>query len=429
MPVPASEAPVLPVLAGIAGLYIAQSVVSGLTFVALPAVMREAGLPLDRIGLTYLVMLPWLLKVLWAPSVERYRLPRSGRQRTVGIVSAGMLAAAAAVATTALVGPAAFGLLIVLLGIAAAAAATVDIACDGFAVERLAAGQRGWGNAAQVGGAYVGLALGGGFFLLVAAQAGWAAAALTMAGLLVACSLPFLVVAPGTARVEERPHRPSLRTAAADPAIRTGLVLVLVFGLGQRLGQGMLAPFLVDTGLDLASLGVVNGLGGASAGLLGTIVGGAAVRRLGAERSVRAAIRLQAACLAALALAAVVATRHPATLVALTLLAGGSAAFGFVSVYATLMGYASRRQAGVDFTLFQCADALVALVGGTASGLLAARFGYPACFALAAGAALAASLAVPALLRRGARRLELGRTAPIAARTDPIADATLRRPA
>ncbi|MDV2983782.1 UNVERIFIED_CONTAM: hypothetical protein Q9R58_05640 [Methylobacteriaceae bacterium AG10] len=109
MPVPASQAPVLPVLAGIAGLYIAQSVVSGLTFVALPAVMREAGLPLDRIGLTYLVMLPWLLKVLWAPSVERYRLPRSGRQRTVGIVSAGMLAAAAA--TTALVGPAAFGLL------------------------------------------------------------------------------------------------------------------------------------------------------------------------------------------------------------------------------------------------------------------------------------------------------------------------------
>jgi MFS transporter, putative signal transducer len=111
MPVPASEAPVLPVLAGIAGLYIAQSVVSGLTFVALPAVMREAGLPLDRIGLTYLVMLPWLLKVLWAPSVERYRLPRSGRQRIVGIVLAGMLAAAAAVATTALVGPAAFGLL------------------------------------------------------------------------------------------------------------------------------------------------------------------------------------------------------------------------------------------------------------------------------------------------------------------------------
>lgn len=110
MPVPASEAPVLPVLAGIAGLYIAQSVVSGLTFVALPAVMREAGLPLDRIGLTYLVMLPWLLKVLWAPSVERYRLPRSGRQRTVGIVSAGMLAATA-VATTALVGPSAFGLL------------------------------------------------------------------------------------------------------------------------------------------------------------------------------------------------------------------------------------------------------------------------------------------------------------------------------
>ena len=38
----------------------------------LTAIVR---LPLDQIGLTYLAVIPWTLKFLWAPAVERYRLP------------------------------------------------------------------------------------------------------------------------------------------------------------------------------------------------------------------------------------------------------------------------------------------------------------------------------------------------------------------
>ncbi len=403
------------ILAAIGGLYVAQSIVSGVTFLALPSVMRESGLPLDQIGLTYLALLPWVLKFLWSPALERYRLPASGLPRSPRIVALGMAGSAAALAAAAFSGPSTFLPLLGCLLLAALATATVDIACDGFAVETLSKEQRGWGNTAQVGGAYIGLAIGSGLFLLIASRAGWTAAAGTMAALLVILSLPFLTVAPAMGRALKRPHRPSLRAALADPRIRTGLVLVALFGIGQRLGQGMLAPYLIDGGLDLQTVGLVNGFGGAGLGILATLGGGYLVRRIGSTHSVLLAILAQAAILGAFALVAGLGLKLPWLLAGLALAHTAIGAFGFVTVYAELMGYASHRQAGVDFTLFQCADALVALLAGTGSGFLAARFGYGACFLLAFLAALVAAILVPRLTASAARAERGARNEPVPA--------------
>ena len=48
------------------------------------------------------------------------------------------------------------------------------------------------------------------------------------------------------------------------------------------------------------------------------------------------------------------------------------------------MEAASPLQPGVDFTLFQSADALIAAAGGLAAGWLAQHMGYGACLASAA---------------------------------------------
>lgn len=54
----------LAVLAAVGGLYVAQSVIGGITWIGLPAIMRSEGVPLDRIGLVSLIVLPWALKFL-----------------------------------------------------------------------------------------------------------------------------------------------------------------------------------------------------------------------------------------------------------------------------------------------------------------------------------------------------------------------------
>jgi MFS transporter (putative signal transducer) len=49
----------------------------------------------------------------------------------------------------------------------------------------------------------------------------------------------------------------------------------------------------------------------------------------------------------------------------------------------------------VDFTLFQCADAMTAAAGGLAAGIVAQHYGYGTSFGLATGLALAACIVVP----------------------------------
>ena len=60
-------------------------------------------------------------------------------------------------------------------------------------------------------------------------------------------------------------------------------------------------------------------------------------------------------------------------------------------------------QAGVDFTLFQCADGLLCLVGWQAAATLGDHFGFAVPFGLAATLALGAALVAPALFARAGR--------------------------
>ena len=163
-------------LPALAGIYISQTLLTALTTQALPALMREAGAALQVVGLTALWWLPWGLKFLWAPWVERLRLPahrparRSrplllGTQWTLAALllalgAAGMAGGARALALTG------GAWVATALLLAALAASVGDVVCDGFAIDQLPRHQHGWGNVVQAGGSYAGAMLGSGGFLL-----------------------------------------------------------------------------------------------------------------------------------------------------------------------------------------------------------------------------------------------------------------------
>lgn len=391
------------IVLAIGGLYVGQSIIGGLTFIALPSVLRERGLPLDQIGLIYLSSLPWAVKFLWAPAIERYRLPARGPARSRSIILVTSLASALGLGVAAALGPAQIVPLIGIFVLIAFAASTGDIACDGHAVETLSERHHGWGNAAQVGGAYLGSALGSGLFLVLVAWWDWASATLAMAGLLLALALPFLL-SPAPAAPEERTHQPALGEALRRPDMRAGLALAAVYVVAQKWGVAMLGPFLIDSGLDLASLGIVNGMGGLIVGFACALIGGGLVRLWGARTVMVLALLLQAGSLAALNWAAWRGGVPQPVLLGLALASSsGVMALGFVALYAQFMALSDPRQAGVDFTLLQCMDALVSMAGGLAAGWVSQHLGYATCFALAAGVAVVAAPVAARLSGRSQR--------------------------
>ena len=378
------------VVFGVGGLYVGQSIISGITFSALPSVLRDQGLPLDHIGLVYLTVLPWVLKFLWAPALERYRLPPMGPSRSRSIVLVGGLISAAALILVGLIGPTSFIPLMAALMVIAVAASTVDIACDGYAVESLSERYHGWGNAAQVGGAYIGAAIGSGLFLILIARLDWSQATLIMAVLIVLLGLPF-ILSPAPDPSSARTHQPSLKDALSRIEMRKGLALAALYTLTQKWSLSMLGPFLVDAGLDLNALGILNGLGSLAVGFVCALLGGALVRLWGGRSILVIALVLQAATLSGLAVIAWSGEAPMVLLLGLSLASSsGVMALGYVALYAHFMALSDPRQAGIDFTLLQCMDALVSMVGGIGAGWIAQNFGYSVFFGLAGILAVAA---------------------------------------
>jgi MFS transporter (putative signal transducer) len=190
--------------------------------------------------------------------------------------------------------------------------------------------------------------------------------------------------------------------ALRRPEIRRGLTAAAIYVIAQKASMAMLGPFLIDAGLDLAIVGIVNGVGSMFIGVAAALAGGALVKSLGVRNILVLALLLQAAALFFFSAFDLAGGFPKWVLIAIAVASSsGVMALGFVALYAQFMRWSDPRQAGVDFTLFQCMDALVSMAGGIIAGYVAEHFGYGIFFA---GAGVMALLAVPAIAMVSDRR-------------------------
>jgi MFS family permease len=374
----------------LASLYCAQGLPSGLLAHSLPILLRQHGVDLAYIGLLKLLALPWMLKVLWAPWVDRLASRRFGHHR--GWILPLQLGITSIIAGIALLEPALlFGsqlpLLLGLLLLVNLAAATQDVATDGLTVRLLPERWRGLGNSLQVGGYKVGMLISGSGLLLAIDWLGWQRSLGLIALLLVLMTLPI-----GLFRENQRlpfhpaqaePAGPRLllrhyRGLLAQPGMLLWLAVLLSFKLGDALGSPMIKPMLVDQGWSNAALGQLT-LISSLAGIGGALLGGLLYARLGARRSLLLFGALQALGIAAMALlvsrGAEVGLVYPIAL--FEQVADGMST---VALFAVMMGQCRPEHEGADFTLQACVQLLLAGLVGAASGVLAKWLGYPALF-------------------------------------------------
>jgi MFS family permease len=391
-PVDTHQRPPAAMLVLLASLYCAQGLPSGLFAHSLPVLLRQHGVDLALIGLLKLLALPWMLKVLWAPWVDRIASHRFGRHR--GWILPLQTSVILCVAGLALFEPSAlFGtqwpVLIGLVLLINLAAATQDIATDGLTVRLLSERWRGLGNGVQVGGYKLGMIISGSGLLFAMDSLGWNVSLALIAGLLLMCTLPIWrfperQLIPHQPAAAERALGPGLlwahyRGLLAQPGMLAWMAVVLSFKLGDALGSPMVKPMLVDQGWSNAALGQLT-LISSVAGIGGALLGGALYARLGAKRSLMLFGALQALGMAALAL--LVARGGDTGLVYLVTLAEQAAdGMSTVALFAVMMQRCRPEHEGADFTFQASAQALLAGIVGSASGLLAQSLGYPALFA------------------------------------------------
>src|SRR5690606_17059171 len=153
-----------------------------LTGQTLQAWLTTAGIDIRSIAVFSLVGLPYTLKFLWSPLMDRFVPPFLGRRRGWILLMQGLLMAllAALALQDPATGIAAMGVLALAI---AFCSASQDIAVDAYRADVLQPRERGLGAGLSVTGYRLGMLVAGTLTLIIAERAGWETTYLLMAAL------------------------------------------------------------------------------------------------------------------------------------------------------------------------------------------------------------------------------------------------------
>jgi PAT family beta-lactamase induction signal transducer AmpG len=391
---------------------------------------------IKSIGLFSYLALPYALKFLWAPLIDRFDIPVLsdvlGRRRAWMIVT--QCAVAVALTLMAFSEP---GTSLALLGLGAflvaICAATQDVVIDGWRIDAAGTDLQGVMAATSNLGYRLALMSAGAGALFIASAYGWTAAYLSMAALMgVGMIAPLFAPAYDRAADSRQAGRSAgpkpiwtLRGAIFEPLAelhtRLGrslwaiLILVALYRMPDFISGVMASPLYKTVGFSLVDIGFVSKLYGIWVGIAGAFVGGWAMTRFGLFPTLVVGAFLGAASNLSFSW---LSFGGPEVwrLTAAISIDNFCGSFAGMALIAYMSSLTAPGLAATQYALFSSLYALPGkFVAGT-SGYIVAAFGYPVFFALTAAVGIPVVILCIFVGRSGERNA----AATEAATADPI---------
>ncbi|MEW7980385.1 MAG: AmpG family muropeptide MFS transporter [Candidatus Sedimenticola endophacoides] len=358
-----------------------------LTGSVLQAWMHGEGVDLATIGLFAFVGLPYTLKFLWAPLVDRYTPRLLGRRR--GWLLLAQLALIASLVLLAFTRPA---LSPFSVGVAALLvtffSASQDIVVDAYRRESLADAEQGLGASLYVNGYRVGMILASGGGLILADHLPFSVVYLIMAAIM-GIGLVTTVMAPEPEASEGKPA--TLREAVVAPFVEyfqrndalAILLFILLYKIGDSMAAHMTTPFYLDIGFTKTEIGAVVKLFGFWATLAGGLLGGVLILRLGIYRALLGFGLLQGLSTAGFAVLALTGNSLGwlAGVIAFENLSGGMGTAAYIAFMASLT---NKRFTATQYALLSSLMGVPRVIAAAPTGVLAEWLGWIGFFSLCA---------------------------------------------
>jgi len=346
----------------------------------LQAWLTVEGVDIKTIGLFTLVGLPYTLKFLWSPLLDRFAFPIFGRRRGWILVFQALLAIL--IFTMSLVSPVKVPWVLAFLAFGLAfASSSQDIVIDAYRAEVLREKERGLGAAVSVTGYRIAMLISGALALILSEILGWRLTYMVMSGLMfVGMMAVWLGPEP------EDPGTPpgTMREAVSGPLVeffsRDGawmmLALIVLYKLGDAFAGSLTTSFLIrGVGFGVGEVGTINKGMGLGATIVGALFGGALMARLGLFRALFLFGVLQAVSNLSFMVLAMVGKSYAMLVftIAFENLAGGMGTAAFV---AFLMALCNHNFTATQFALLSALASLGRVFVGPASGVLVEEFGW-----------------------------------------------------
>jgi PAT family beta-lactamase induction signal transducer AmpG len=258
----------------------------------LPAWLKTEGLSLAAIGALTLVQMPYTWKFLWSPLLDRYALPVLGRRR--GWMLATQIGLLFSVAAFGFLSPQAdLGLVVLFSVLVAFLSATQDIVLDAYRRELLPEIELGLGNAVHVNAYKVAGLVPGSLSLILADHFPWLQVfVVTALFMLPGMAMTLMVREAPAARAAPK----TLREAVVEPfhefIARNGwreagyvLAFIFLYKLGDSMCTALATPFYLEMGFSKSDIGLVAKHAGLWPSVIGGLLGGLWMVRLGINRA------------------------------------------------------------------------------------------------------------------------------------------------
>jgi PAT family beta-lactamase induction signal transducer AmpG len=351
-----------------------------LTGGTLQAWMAVSGVDLRTIGIFGLVGLPYTLKFLWSPLMDRFVPPWLGRRRGWIIIT--QLSLVTGIAAMAYSQPQQTPLFLALLALLVAfSSASQDIVIDAYRTDVLREEERGFGAAVFVTGYRIAALVSGALALILSDHIGWQNTYLFMAGIM-ACGIMTTLMGPEP--VQNAIHPNTMKEAVWGPmkdyfsrnAAFLLLVLIILYKLGDAYAGTLTTAFLLKgPGFSASEVGTINkGLGFASV-IIGALIGGTLMIRLGLFRALLIFGILQAVSNLSFMLLALTGKNYGWLIFAVAFenLTGGMGTSAFVSL---LMAMCNHRYTATQYALLSSLAALGRIFISPTSGFLVESIGW-----------------------------------------------------
>jgi len=357
-------------------LYIAQSIPMSFFSTVVPVIMRQENYSLESIGLMQLVKLPWIVKFMWAPLVDR----TSGSTRNLKkwIFLSEIFYAFVIIMTGMLSLQTDFKLIVVLMLAAFTASATQDIATDSYAIRLLLPSERSLGNSMQSAGSFIGTLFGTGVLLIAYHYFGWQALLSILACFVIFALLPVMLYRKNV----DTPHDIKKRVSWLDiirffkiPGMHKRVLLLTFYYSGIIGILAMLKPWMVDLGYTVRQIGTMSGIAGTSIAAMSAMAAGWIINKAGRRTSLFAFLGVT---LITGIYFRIIAAGVPSTslLFAGICLLWGGYGLSTVAIYTTSMDLVRKGREGTDFTLQIVITHLSSLIMAVISGQIAGKTSY-----------------------------------------------------
>lgn len=367
------------------GLGFSSGLPLALTASTLQAWLMTEKVDLSIVGLFSLVGLPYALKVFWSPLMDRFTPPWLGRRR--GWIVSIQVLLAVSILLLGCSSPASFPALVGVAALVTAfLSASQDIAIDAYRADVLRETELGPGAATAVVGYRSATLVSGALALILSDHASWRTVyALMAAVMLVNTLFTFVAPEPETKVIPPR----SLKEAVWGPLTgyfkRSGAVemlfFILIYRLGNVIAGAMTTPFLLDIGFSRSDVGMVNKVFGLISTIVGTLVGGSIVSRIGINRSLWVFGFVQALSNLSFTALALIGKSYPAMVVSIGIenicVGMGDAAF-----IAFMMSLCDKRFTATQYALLTSFMAVGRIVAGAPTGVVAQALGWPVFFSI-----------------------------------------------